>query len=382
MKVAISHLSLNFLGGEEKLCLSFIKALKLNGHKVTLFTVEKTDWRAMQRFFGKVLMPDKEIYLTFLPIHENFSKNSTVAFSYASYFAGLIKLNFVEEYNVVINTYGDVFNSIADISYVHFPIKATLEYHQIPAFTSPLKWKLYSKIYSISSLFADNIKPGILLTNSKFTQQVIKKHLNRDSLILHPPIEVQNYLCKNTERKNYVITISKFTPKRCLHRIPLIARRTKNAKFIIVGAADEYSGETIKRLRKAIHAQGLENHVTMMHNVPRSTIINLLAKAKVYLHVMPFEHFGISVVEAMAAGCVPVVHRSGGPWLDILSQQQGKNGFSYTTVEEAAQIIDKTMNNENLRKAISLNAQKRALCYDISVFQKKLNLLVTKLNEK
>jgi alpha-1,2-mannosyltransferase len=41
------------------------------------------------------------------------------------------------------------------------------------------------------------------------------------------------------------------------------------------------------------------------------------------------EHFGISVVEAMVSGLVPVVHSSGGPWLDIL--EQGKGGFGYNT---------------------------------------------------
>jgi glycosyltransferase involved in cell wall biosynthesis len=39
----------------------------------------------------------------------------------------------------------------------------------------------------------------------------------------------------------------------------------------------------------------------------------VLAKSKIYLHLMKGEHFGITVVEAMSAGCVPIVHDSGGP---------------------------------------------------------------------
>ncbi len=32
----------------------------------------------------------------------------------------------------------------------------------------------------------------------------------------------------------------------------------------------------------------------------------------------PHEPFGIVVAEAMAAGAVPIVHKSGGPWIGIL----------------------------------------------------------------
>lgn len=381
MRIAISHLSLNFLGGEERLCLSSIDALKKKGHHVTLFTVEKTHWKIVQKVFGDTTMPDEEIFITSLPIHNKFSKPFIPIFSYLNYIKTLINLLSSKKYDVIINTYGDIFTSIADVSYVHFPLKATLDYYQIPAFTSPITWKAYSQTYKILSSFIDNIRPSILLTNSKFTQQVIKKYLNRKSLILHPPVEVKKYLSKTTKRKNHVITISKFTPKRNLHKIPLIAQLTKNTKFIIVGVADQYSSETIKNLLKDIQRCGVENRVVLLFNVSHSALIDLLVHAKAYLHTVPFEHFGISIIEAMAAGCVPIVHKSGGPWLDILNQQQGENGFAYGTVEEAAQAIDLIISDENLCRTISSNAQKRSLNYDVSIFQKKLNALIHKIKK-
>jgi glycosyltransferase involved in cell wall biosynthesis len=378
MEIALSHLSLNFLGGEEKLCLSFIEALKLNDHHVTLFTVEKTNWHSIQRFFGRITKPDEEIFVTPLAIHANFTKMSTLAFSYANYLAGLIRLGSRRRYDVVINTYGDLFNSIADIAYVHFPIRATMDYSQTPAFASSFKWKLYCQTYNLSNLLLDHIRPSILLTNSKFTQQVIRKYLRRDALVLHPPVAVKTYANRNVKREGYIVTVSKFTPKRGLHRIPLIAQRTKNARFVIAGVADEYSHETIQNLRTTISNCGVEDRVTLMPNVPRSALIEILTKAKAYLHVMPFEHFGISIVEAMAAGCIPIVHRSGGPWLDMLDQRQGENGFSYATLKEAAQTVDLVMADENLSKTVSSNAQKRAWHYDTSTFQMKLATIVDK----
>jgi alpha-1,2-mannosyltransferase len=41
---------------------------------------------------------------------------------------------------------------------------------------------------------------------------------------------------------------------------------------------------------------------------------------------MTDEHFGISVVEYMAAGVVPIAHASGGPKADIVQPCQGPHG--------------------------------------------------------
>ena len=376
MKIAVCHLSLNFLGGEEKLCLSFINALKRSKHNVTLFTLEKVNWKAVQRLFGNFTLPDAEVHMLSFLVCDKFSKFAFPLFSYLAYLKGLTTLISQGKYDVVINTYGDMFTSIADLSYVHFPITATLNYGQIPAFTSSMTWKAYSVAFKVWDFFASKIRPSVLLTNSKFTWQVIKDLLKRDAIVLHPPVAIKDYLNRNNQRKNYVITVSKFTPKRHLHKIPLIAKKTKNSKFIVAGVADEYSIETLQKLRRMIKFHNVEDRVSLMPNVPRSTLISLLRNAKVYLHTMPFEHFGTSIIEAMASGCVPVVHRSGGPWLDILNEQQGVYGFSYESIEEAAQTINFIMDREDVWRKMSEKAQKRAMCYDETVFEKKLNAII------
>ncbi len=53
-------------------------------------------------------------------------------------------------------------------------------------------------------------------------------------------------------------------------------------------------------------------------NTPYSDMLEWLAKASIGLSTMVDEHFGISVVEFMAAGAIPVTHASGGPLNDIV----------------------------------------------------------------
>jgi glycosyltransferase involved in cell wall biosynthesis len=380
MNIALSHLTLNFLGGEENLCLSFIDALKRGGHRVTLFTVEKTDWDLVRQFFGSITLPDEEICATSSIMHDKFLKTSTLMLAYANFLAGLIRLNRNKRYGLIINSYGDLINSVADLTYVHFPLRATLDYSQTPAFISPLRWQVYCRVYTLAASVLDKVKPGILLTNSKFTKQVAQKYLKRDMVILHPPVDVHAFASGETERKDYVITVSKFTPKRALYRVPLIARSTRNVKFLIVGAADTYSSDTISGLEKMIRDCGVYDRVTLLPNVSRPKLIQLLTQAKVYLHVMPDEHFGISIIEAMAGGCIPIVHRSGGPWVDTLEQQQGKNGFSYATVEEAAELIDLLVDDQKLCRKMASAAQERAWDYDKSSFDEKLISIVNSLS--
>jgi glycosyltransferase involved in cell wall biosynthesis len=64
--------------------------------------------------------------------------------------------------------------------------------------------------------------------------------------------------------------------------------------------------------------------ITLHPNAPRNAIEARLSSASIYWHAsghganlarnpMDVEHFGISVVEAMSAGCVPMVFNAGGP---------------------------------------------------------------------
>ena len=58
--------------------------------------------------------------------------------------------------------------------------------------------------------------------------------------------------------------------------------------------------------------------VHLVGNVSRSTINEVMNKAKVFLHATINEHWSIAVAEAMARGLPVVVHKSGGTWSDVV----------------------------------------------------------------
>lgn len=62
-----------------------------------------------------------------------------------------------------------------------------------------------------------------------------------------------------------------------------------------------------------------QDSVRFVVNASYSSLLGHLQSSLIGLHTMANEHFGIGVVELMAAGLIPIAHDSAGPKMDILS---------------------------------------------------------------
>merc|ERR1711998_806991 len=81
--------------------------------------------------------------------------------------------------------------------------------------------------------------------------------------------------------------------------------------------------------------------VAFQVNVPLAEIRDLFGQAAVGLHTMCDEHFGISVVEFMAAGAVVLAHDSAGPRMDIVVPVNGeRTGFLATDEDSYAAALE------------------------------------------
>ncbi len=107
-----------------------------------------------------------------------------------------------------------------------------------------------------------------------------------------------------------------------------------NAKLSIIGGLP--SGQEclmrLQNLRQYAKALGIADKVEFVVNCDFDELCKRLSSASIGIHTMKDEHFGIAVVEMMAAGLVAVAHRSGGPKTDIISE--GETGFLAESAEE------------------------------------------------
>ena len=67
-----------------------------------------------------------------------------------------------------------------------------------------------------------------------------------------------------------------------------------------------------------------QDNVTFLVNAPYPEIVSRLGQASIGLNTMQDEHFGINIVEFMAAGLIPIVHASAGPFMDIVVPFNGQ----------------------------------------------------------
>src|SRR4029077_15252738 len=111
------------------------------------------------------------------------------------------------------------------------------------------------------------------------------------------------------------------------------------------------------------------------------TLRDLFGKAKIFWSASGYgideekepkkmEHFGITVVEAMAAGCVPLVIDAGGH-KEII--QDGVNGFLWSDVADLYGITKKLSIDEKFRKKISVKAMETAKKYSYEEFEKNFS---------
>ncbi len=89
----------------------------------------------------------------------------------------------------------------------------------------------------------------------------------------------------------------------------------------------------------------MSEKVKILTNVRRDRLRGILLNSKVYLHPMINEHFGVSIVEAMSSGCIPVVHDSGGP-REFVPQD-----LRYKSIEEAAEKVEKAIDKWSPKEA-------------------------------
>ena len=379
MNVVVVHPSLNRGGGAEKVCLNTIRALSRKGYRVCLATIDRTNWRFLEDRFGELSRPCEETYLMEnMPIR---GKVSQAVFTLSFFLPELFYHRVNDESCVVVNTYGDLVGGVADISYINALPVGVMHIYPEYGFSNSIMWRSVAQVYGVSLRVVDKLfRSNVLLTNSTFTQDIVRKHLKRDSLVVHPPVDVEKFRRKRKGvcGENTVVAVSRLRLGKNLELIPRIAKLVKNGEFRILGLADQASQDAIASLTKTIESLGVKNRVKLLINVSFQKLVDVLASAKVFLHTQRMEAFGMSVVEAMAVGCVPVVPGDGGPWFDVLDEKQGKFGFSYGNLGEAAHVIEALLRDEDLRMKVSSRASKRANVFDSSVFERKILGVVEK----
>ena len=349
------------MGGAEKMALEIIKTLENNGYQVHLYTIDETDWQIIENKWGKYSRPSEEHAY----IKEKLDPRSLYSWMKTLLIYLYILLKTYLNYQVTINNYGEIIPYLSEITYFH---AEPLYQQKNNPYYIPF-WEFIKPIYEKSSNYLNKkYCNGVFITNSKYNADKIEALYQKHAKIIYPFIEPITYY-DNIQKTGNILIISRLTPGKNLKTIVPLVCSLKKLDFILMGQTTLHSGKIQNILRDF-------NNITIVKNPSREKYEDIIKKSSIVLGTQPNEAFGISLLEAMSAGCIPIIYRGGGPWVDVFEKKNGVYGYSYRTTEEAEEMIRFVLSNGSERETLRENSIKRANQFNEYQFKAKILKIV------
>ncbi|XP_003743182.1 GDP-Man:Man(3)GlcNAc(2)-PP-Dol alpha-1,2-mannosyltransferase [Galendromus occidentalis] len=350
---------------------------------------------AERRFHIKLSQPVSFVYLRSRPCLEaKYYKVFTLALQSA--FSMLVGLEAIIKHtpHVFVDTMGYAFTlpifkilgGCTTVSYVHYPTISTdmlcsvhsrrtgVNNSSMVASSSFLTQAkiLYYKCFAVLYGFIGNVCGDVTMVNSSWTYGHIREIWGVECHLVFPPCSVEDFQQleseANPEREFRIVSLAQFRPEKDhmlqLKSLKILQKHLSEAQFgkvklVLCGSCRDHEDEQrIEDLKIQANCLEITKNVEFKVDIPYSALKKELQKASAAIHTMWNEHFGIAVVECIAAGLITVAHNSGGPRMDIIREGCG---FRASTAEEYAQIFAKIiMMSERDRTTIS-EAGKRSM---------------------
>ncbi len=217
--------------------------------------------------------------------------------------------------------------------------------------------------------------------NSFFTKSFIDKTYSVNSEVIYPPVAVE--AIKSGKKENIILSLSRLSQTLHAKRQDVLIKafsrlRLPDWKLVLAGGSTDPS--YLSRLRQI--AQSLP--VDIIPNPPLNQARQLLSKSKIFWSATGYgvnpklfpekvEHFGITPIEAMAAGCVPVVTKAGG---HLETVTEGETGFLWETIDQLNQKTAGLAKDQKLWEKLSQAAVNRSKQFSTTVFESKFSSII------
>lgn len=227
-----------------------------------------------------------------------------------------------------------------------------------------------------------------ILCVSNWTGALVADRWNRNWDLLYPAVPpVTGPGPSQSAKDQLVLTVGRIgaggTDKGHLAMAELFSRMAPAGWRMVVAGAINYS--SAEAVAKSIVDRGL-GMVTVAANPSRKDLEDLYRRAALYWHgagmnapdgAVGHEHFGISIVEAMSAGAVPLAHGSGGP-VEILSGPLSAGLWkSETELKNASETL---MADAQAMSRLGSEAISRAAAFSPQSFDRAVDALLQRMS--
>jgi glycosyltransferase involved in cell wall biosynthesis len=225
-----------------------------------------------------------------------------------------------------------------------------------------------------------------VVANSEYTARWIERFWGVRADVLNPPITMQ----AGGSKDPIILNVGRFFDaerghsKKQLELVKAFRELCESGlagwELHLVGGCGPEDRAYLERVR---HAAG-DLPVVLHVNASGAELRDLYSRAQVYWHASGlgedperhpdrFEHFGITTVEAMSAGAVPIVIGEAGQ-AEVV--EHGRSGFHFHTLDELVALTTRVVGDDALRSRLSEAARRRAQRYSMEAFAARVRDLV------
>lgn len=307
MRVALVHDYLNQLGGAEQV----LKALCEIFPQSPIFTIVY-DPEKLADFNDKKIIP-------------SFIQNLPFGLNKYQWFLPLMpsaveKFN-LKDFDLIISSCSSFSKGVITrpeqkhICYCHTPTRYLWsDTHNYVEDLNVNKYlKKYISIYLSKLRLWDKISSDRVdhfIANSAFVQKRIKKYYNKESLVIHPPVETEKFFISN-KTENYFLTGGRLVPYKRFD-IAVKAFSRIGIPLKIFGTGPEYYN--LKKIAK--------KNIEFVGKISEYEQKELYAKAIAFINPQ-VEDFGITTIEAMASGRPIIAYKAGGALETVIENKTG-----------------------------------------------------------
>lgn len=305
MRIAILHDFLSTIGGGEKLVLTMARALGADVYTTDLnpdllTRLDAGDCKVTN--LGDLLQgpPFKQIHATFL--------FSTCRLS---------------DYDLYVfsgnwSHHASKHNS-PNLLYCHTPVRMFYDLCNSWIRTLPIWQRPMARAWILAHRRSDRRsiqRVQRIITNSRNTQERVKKFYGRDSPVVYPPVKTSAF--RFTEIGDFWLSVNRLYPEKRVGLQFEIFRQLPDEKLIIVGGKSrgDHAERYASRLSPPLN-------VTMLGEISEKELIDLYSRCKGLIATAIDEDFGMTPVEAMASGKLVLATDEGGYRESILNGVTG-----------------------------------------------------------
>jgi len=371
-------------GGATAVAAWIVEALKAD-YEITLLSATPVDWTIVNDLFGTSIYENEVVMKTTVaPLRYFFSLDPDPGSIQPVAYLMRVCKRIRHQFDLVICAATEEADLGGDgILYVHYP---SLARH----WASLADWGNRSLLQQLSFFLRGKIRPWVfvsrysvdrmkrcqILTNSDWTGARVRECYGVSSETLYPPVTPAPDTLPWHLRENSFAVVGRLNHlKRFDWIIDLfdsVRQRHSDLRLYIVGTrdtgpeADEYYSSLVRQ------ARARSTWLTLQEGLSRTELLKLLGRVKYAIHAKEDEHFGIAPAEALLAGCIPLVHDSGGQ-VEIVGRD---SRLCFSDRKDAIQKIDQLLSNTELQRSVQLLLASRHSLFTAERFKTEIRRII------